>query len=83
LELVPVKSLLVNCVFGELIQLSDACGDSCGDGYAAMRIKTAKDVTDQQIFAVVKEYEGKKLNAAEILKCAKSNLYKRLKKINA
>ena len=49
--------------------------------HAAMKIKTAKDLTDQQILAALKECEGNKMKAAETLKCARSYLYKRLKEM--
>jgi len=47
-----------------------------------MKIKTAKDLTDQQILTALKECEGNKMKATATLKCARSYLYKRLKNNN-
>ena len=50
--------------------------------HAAMKVKTAKDLTDAQILAALRDCEGNKMKAAETLKCARSYLYKRLKEMN-
>ena len=46
--------------------------------HAAMKAKTAKDLTNEQVLQTLKECEGNKMKAAEKLGCARSYLYKRL-----
>lgn len=47
--------------------------------HAAMKIKTAKDLTNNQIYQALQACDGNKMKAAEQLGCARSYLYKRLK----
>jgi len=47
-----------------------------------MKIKTAKDLKDQQILTALKECECDKMKATEALKCARGYVYKRLKNNN-
>ncbi|MEB0032983.1 integrase domain-containing protein [Undibacterium sp. RTI2.1] len=49
--------------------------------HAAIKLKTSKDITNDQILKSMEEAEGNKMKAAQMLGCARSYLYKRLKEM--
>ena len=49
--------------------------------HAAMKAKTSKDLTNDQILQRLQECDGNKMKAAELLNCSRSYLYLRLKEM--
>ena len=49
--------------------------------HAAIKARAAKDLTDEQILKAIENTDGNKMKAAEVLGCARSYLYKRLKQM--
>lgn len=67
--------------FSHVDSIFDKVNSNCG-GQLVLKVKTTRDLTNEQVLQAVTDADGNKMKAAEKLGCARSYLYKRLNEMD-